>query len=181
MQEVLEHIQADVPKSSPDLPPELALTSQTLLSSLPSSNHFLLLPSNVRSYKPYVDGSSLSTSGPSGPFRRKIDDWFQNALQQARHALEIWFADLRSIHDVWKIRKWAMTWIYAAAGLQAQERTALSAALDAACQQRATSVWKAALSSAATVFRERMAASLSELKAGDFGMYTAHASGRSLH
>ena len=174
MQEVLEYIQAEIPQQTSSLPTELRLTSQTLLSSLPSSNHFLLLPSNVRFYKPYVDGDFITASG-TGPFLQKLDVWFQKALLQVQGAIAAWFADLHSVHDVWKIRRWASTWIRAAPGLQEQERTAFTVALDIACQQRATSVWKAALSSASVAFRDRLESSLTALKPDDFGTWMSSA------
>ena len=80
MQGVLEFIHSDTLQSSSHLPADLRLTSQSLLSTLPSSNHFLLLPSNVRLYKPYVDEGSLAAPDTAEQFVRKLEEWFQKAL-----------------------------------------------------------------------------------------------------
>lgn len=169
MQQVLDHIQTDDPQSAAKLPTELRMTSQSLLSSLPSSNHFLLLPSNVRLYKPYVDGASLATPDSTGQLLVKMDDWSQKAMQQVQQALESWFVDLQTIREVWQIRKWSLSWIRIAGGLQTQERTQLKTILDDICKKRATSMWKSALDSVAASFRVRLEESLSQLESSDFG------------
>lgn len=170
MSAVLEHIQADSPQAAFDLSPELRLTSSTLLSTLPSSNHFLLLPSNVRLYKPYVDSGSLSTAETTKQLAFKLNEWFQKSLRQVQQALESWFADLTSVREVWKLRKWASAWISSTEALLAEEKALLYSSLDDTCRQRATSVWKSALASIAADFREQLQKSLRSLESSSFGL-----------
>lgn len=169
MGDVLEHIQTDDSHTVADLPADLRLTTQSLLSSLPSANHFLLLPVNIRTYKPYVDGVSLSSQDISTQLNRRLDDWFQKALQQVQHALKNWFADLQSIREIWQVRKWFDTWISNADGLREQERVRLGGVLDAACKQRAIAVWNASLDATVTAFTTRLETCLSQLDTSDVG------------
>ena len=175
MQDVLQFLHSDAPQSaSSHLPADLRLTSQSLLSSLPSSNHFLLLPSNVRLYKPFVDEGSLSAPNTADQFLQKLDQWFQKALTQVQKTLTTWFADLTSVREVWKIRQWASAWLRATEGLLPAERTALSKSLDTVCHERAAAVWKLALTSMATEFSDRLEDSLSRLASSQYGVSCLH-------
>ncbi|KAJ3555319.1 hypothetical protein NM688_g2642 [Phlebia brevispora] len=167
MRDVLDHIQADDTPTATDLPVELRITTQSLLSTLPSANHFLLLPPNVRSYRPYVDGNSLSIPAASGQFQQRLGEWFLKALEQVQQALETWFADLQSIREVWQVRKWVGAWIQRADGFHEQERIRIVTVLDSICKQRAIAVWKAGLDSTVTTFRTRLESSLSQLRSSE--------------
>ncbi len=67
-----------LPPTQNALPAELQLTTQALLMTLPSSTHFMLLPQNLKSYKPYVDLDSSSSRVPPSHLIQKVDDWFKS-------------------------------------------------------------------------------------------------------
>lgn len=163
MRQVLAHIQAPVPSSSDDLPSEVRLTSQALLSSLPSSNHFLLLPSTVKSYKPYVDVDSLS-SQKEARFAKSLEGWFATSMETVRSAMTSWFAELNTIRELWEMRAWCRQWLQTTQGAQREEKAALHACIDEICRLRAVEIWKSVLSSIDAAFREHLDSALSELK-----------------
>jgi conserved oligomeric Golgi complex subunit 1 len=162
MQRVLAHIQATSPVLSKDLPLEVRLTSQTLLSSLPSSNHFLLLPANIKSYRPYADADSLA-SPKSERFASSLVDWFETAMQSIRSAMTSWFAELHTIRELWETRTWCRTWLWSVDGFSAGEKTSMNAFIDSVCRERAVEIWKSVLSSTDTAFRRHLESALTEL------------------
>lgn len=162
MQRVLTYIQSPSPAASDDLPSEVRLTSQILLSSLPSSNHFLLLPVTIKSYKPYVDIDSLS-SQKGVHFAVSLAEWFDTSMQNIRASMISWFAELTTIRELWESRTWCRKWLRANQGLRPDENASVNTSIDMICRQRAVEIWKAVLTSTEVVFREHLDSALSEL------------------
>ncbi|GBE77732.1 hypothetical protein SCP_0106140 [Sparassis crispa] len=163
MKRALLSIQAeDTPSSS--LPVELQLTTHSLLTSLPSSTHFLLLPSSIRSYKPYVDSASLLSSMPQSQLQHKLEDWFHKAADNVRIAMEKWFSCLESIREVWDTRTFAYGYMDAATGLEVDEKTHLKSVVDEISQRRVVDVWKSSLSLAEIAFRDNLSCAIATLK-----------------
>lgn len=163
MRKVIACLQASTPSSSEELPPEVRLTSQILLSSLPSSNHFLLLPATIKGYKPYVDVDSLSHE-KQVRFSQSLAEWFQSAMQTIRTAMSSWFSSLVTIRELWAARAWCRKLIRSSQGLRSDERTSINAAMDAICRSRAEEIWKSVLTSADATFRSHLESALSQLK-----------------
>ncbi|KAJ7293153.1 hypothetical protein C8J57DRAFT_1161634 [Mycena rebaudengoi] len=159
---VLEYIQSDSTTSASQHP-ELQLTTQALLATLPSSTHFLLLPPSLRSYKPYVDLSSSSSLIAPAHFVHALDAWFQSASQSLQGAAAAWFGELHAVAEVWTLRASIRTWI-AAAALARGEADALTAIFDAAAQQRVLGIWKLALADAEEAFQTRLASATTTLR-----------------
>ncbi|EKM48113.1 uncharacterized protein PHACADRAFT_189255, partial [Phanerochaete carnosa HHB-10118-sp] len=162
MRRVIAHIQTSMPSSSDNLPPEVRLTSQTLLSGLPSSNHFLLLPATIKGYKPYLDAESLSPE-KQARFSNSLADWFGGALQSTRTAMCSWFATLTTVRELWETRTWCRKLIRASSGLHAEEKTVVNGAIDAICRARAVEIWKSVLTSTDAAFHEHLDSGLAEL------------------
>ncbi|KAI0347787.1 hypothetical protein BDW22DRAFT_1319545 [Trametopsis cervina] len=169
MQDVLRHIQEEAGASSRALPNEIRLTSQTLLSSLPSSNHFLLLPVTIRTYKPYVDGSALLSGTQGIQYKTKLGEWFGKAMKNVQAAMDIWFAEFSTIHDLWEVRRWCGAWLQSTKGLDTQEILEVEATLNTVCRQHALRIWKAALTASEVAFRERLASALDTVAEGSNG------------
>lgn len=166
---VLEYIQSDTPNitaATHALPAELLLTTQTLLTALPSSTHFLLLPPNIRSYKPYIDLSSSSTSVPQDGFVQKLDEWFKQASKMLQETVKIWFGKLESVQEVWSIRSWIRKWVATTSRLEQYEEAHLKILLDDLSRQRMVVIWKAVLTDAAIEFQVKLEASISNLMEG---------------
>ncbi|KAI0673317.1 hypothetical protein C8Q78DRAFT_1067674 [Trametes maxima] len=136
------------------LPPELQLSTQILLSTLPSSNHFLLLPQNIRAYKPYVDNASLTSPHLQDLLRDKLHGWLNRAIHDLNGALVDWFTHLGYVRDVWDVRSALLQQLKDMGGLEPFERQELESVIDAASLKQATSVWKAALGRLQSSFRE---------------------------
>ncbi|KAI0803332.1 hypothetical protein BC629DRAFT_1283940 [Irpex lacteus] len=164
MREVLRHVQGEIGVSTESLPSEVALTSQTLLTSLPSSNHFLLLPVAIRSYKPYIDAGPLLASEQDGQIKNKLGDWFKKAVQSIESAMGSWFAGLNTIRDVWELRRWCKTWLRSADELDAQEIEEFEAVLDSVCRQLAVKIWKSALNVTDAVFRQHVSTAVENIR-----------------
>lgn len=166
---VLEYIQSDLTRdsiSAHGLPPELLLNTQTLLTSLPSSTHFLLLPLNLRTYKPYVDLSSSSSHVPQERFVEKLDEWFKQSTKKLHDILEEWFSGLETVKDVWRIRSWIWTWTAFASNLEIDEKAHIRSVFDGISRQRIIAIWKFALSEAERNFRDKLDMALSDLRGG---------------
>ncbi|KAJ7751297.1 Vps51/Vps67 domain-containing protein [Mycena maculata] len=163
---VLEYIQSDSPGpdvNSKSLPSELQLTTQTLLSTLPSSTHFLLLPPSLRSYKPYVDLTSSSSLIEQAHFSHVLDEWFQTSNRTLQVAASKWFSDLHTVAEVWTLRSSIRQWIDSS-GLKPEEKDTLKSIFDSAAQQRVLNIWKLALSDAEDAFQLQLAAATSSLR-----------------
>lgn len=162
---VVAHIHSDSadPQIQATLPAELQLTTQSLLMTLPSSTHFLLLPPNLRLYKPYVDLSSSSSSVPHANFVQKLEEWFGSSMEDFQGALEKWFLDLRSVKEVWNIRQSIRRWIYSASGLKDQEIQDLMSKFDNVCQRRITNIWKTAVLDAEKSFQAQLISAIASL------------------
>lgn len=163
MCEALDYIQANEPSSSTSLPNPLRLSSQSLLSTLPSSSHFLLLPLNIRSYKPFVDGRPLLSSATQTQLEQKLSEWFQKALLSVQHVVQAWFSELTSVQEIWEMRTWTRTWLQKNGGVEAEETSRITTVLDTICHQQATTVWGSAIFATNSAFRECLSASLSIL------------------
>ncbi|RDX51056.1 hypothetical protein OH76DRAFT_1507349 [Lentinus brumalis] len=156
MKLALQFFQA--PTDSPEsLPPELQLTTQKLLTSLPSSSHFALLPQGIRTYKPYIDGAAVTTPTLLPQLRDKLESWFKRAVQDAKGAITDWFADLVSVREVWEVRASLLAWLDATEGLETPERSELESAINKACQHQATCIWNRALDDMDSSFRTAVA------------------------
>jgi conserved oligomeric Golgi complex subunit 1 len=154
---VLRHIQSDVPTTpSTRLPSELQLTTQSLLITLPSSAHFLLLPLNLRSYKPYVDLSSPSSSVSQTQITQKLDGWFRRSTQSLQRALELWFANLQSVKEVWTIRSSMRKWIRSASKMKQEEQGDVNTVIDDICLKRVTGIWNTNMLTTERAFREQL-------------------------
>ncbi|KAI0830492.1 hypothetical protein BC628DRAFT_871518 [Trametes gibbosa] len=168
MKEVLHFLQTPT-DTADELPPELQLSTQILLSSLPSSSHLLLLPQTIRSYKPYVDDTSLVDTKLQTQLREKLRTWFSRALQELHAALADWFTPLGSVREVWDVRASLLHWLKGAEGLDPSELQELEAVVDAASLTQATSVWKVALVSSESSFRNAVATATTALNEDSAG------------
>ncbi|RDB29071.1 Conserved oligomeric Golgi complex subunit 1 [Hypsizygus marmoreus] len=164
---VLEYIQSDdhPPEPAQVLPPELYITTQTLLTTLPSSTHFLLLPPNLRSYKPYVDLNSSSSSIHSEQFTQKMNEWFRHSSSLLQSAVEKWFADLQSVKEVWSVRASTRGWL-SASGLGTEEIAQTAVMLDELCQRRVIEIWNLKLTRTLESFGSSLDSTLSSLDDG---------------
>ncbi|KAL0579449.1 hypothetical protein V5O48_002555 [Marasmius crinis-equi] len=159
IRQVLGHIQND--KSVVSVSPELKLSTHDLLMSLPSSAHFLLLPQNLRSYKPYVDLDSSSTRVKQEVLRRKMEDWFEKSTKALRSATEKWLLEIKSVKNVWAIRVSSRTWINNFANLDQGRSTRLESIVDDVCRQRIIDLWNETLGDAKKSFEEQLSSLVS--------------------
>ncbi|KAI0734707.1 hypothetical protein C8Q72DRAFT_807315 [Fomitopsis betulina] len=162
MQRALQYIQDE--KAQGTLPPELQMTTRTLLNSLPSSAHFSLLPDTIRSYKPYIGATYSSPSVTQTLLQQKLGEWFTRSLETIQAAATKWLASLETVKEVWDIRASSFTIIAKLRGLDPHEQARIRAIVDTLCQQQTVSVWQAALSNAASSFQERLTSAVQALK-----------------
>ncbi|KAI0045223.1 hypothetical protein FA95DRAFT_1495802 [Auriscalpium vulgare] len=165
MRHCLQHIQSDS-DPEPSLPPELHMSTQHLLTSLPSASHFVLLPPTVRSYKPYIDLTSSTSSIPPDQLSHRLQDWFQKAVQDLQAAAEAWFSDLKALKDVWTIRGWVTEWVTEDGRFEENERAHLTSALDVLVHKQATQIWRSAFSDMETIFQSELGSAVSALREG---------------
>lgn len=139
----------DSMQSEPSFIPSAALpaefiNTQAVLNSLPSSSYVSLLPADIRSYRPFVDLSSVSSSLSQEALRDKLGSWFDQSTANFRGAFDKWFASLDVVGIVWRVRLSLRKWV-AHSGLLSLEMVDLAELLDEAFHTRISSIWKAAL------------------------------------
>lgn len=140
---VLEQIHTESPAASESvatLPSELALNTQTILAGLPSSSYFSLLPTSVRSYKPYVELSSASSSVPGHFLDDKLRTWFDQSCSTLRDTLDRWLLEVESVKSVWILRSSLREWLLHS-GLLKAEQMALHNLFEDAVRKRITAIW----------------------------------------
>ncbi|KAG2155586.1 hypothetical protein DEU56DRAFT_768141 [Suillus clintonianus] len=140
---VLEQMHTESPAVSDleiALPSELALSTQTVLSGLPSSSYLVLLPAGIRSYKPYVELSSASSTVPGHFLEDKLRTWFDQSCSILRDSLDRWLLELDNVKSVWNIRSSLRKWLLKS-GLVTTEQTALDTLFEEAVRKRVTTIW----------------------------------------
>ncbi|KAH9898216.1 hypothetical protein C8Q73DRAFT_788419 [Cubamyces lactineus] len=153
MKQALQFFQA--PSETPSyLPSELQLSTQILLSTLPSSSQLLLLPQSIRAYKPYVDGAPLTAPNLQAQLQDRVGGWLTKAIQELRDAMSDWVAPLESVREVWEVRSSLLDWLKSAEGLQPSEQQELGSLIDSVALEQAATVWKTALRRLETSFQE---------------------------
>ncbi|KAI0308156.1 hypothetical protein B0F90DRAFT_129062 [Multifurca ochricompacta] len=162
---VLLFIQSDVPVTDTALPPQLQMSTQHLLYTLPSASHFALLPSNIRSYKPYVDLASAMSSLSSTQVTLRLSEWFSKAVTDLRRVAEGWFAELRTLKDVWAVRSWFNDWLRAKK-LEDREGQELAEVIGDISHGQALKILRTALSDLQDGFRDELQHALLQLRDG---------------
>lgn len=162
---VLSFIQLDVPDRDPSLPPDLQMSTQHLLSTLPSASHFVLLPTTIRSYKPYVDLASATSSVSSAQLAGQLNEWFSKAVAELRGVAKGWFAELRTLKEVWAVRSWFGDWL-GAKELEDEERHGLAGVIDDVAHGQALKILRTALGDLQDGFRDELQNTLSHLQDG---------------
>ena len=162
MQQALQYIKDE--KAADSFPSDLQISTQTLLGSLPSSAHLSLLPSTIRSYKPYIGATSSLPSVTQTLLQQKLGEWFSHSLEAVQAAATQWLASLENVKEVWDIRTSSLTVIAELRGLDTNEKARVRATLDSLCQKQTISVWRTALNNAETSFQERLTSALQSLK-----------------
>lgn len=166
MSTILDYIQSDsveIPANSP-LPQELQLTTHSILMALPSSTNFLLLPQNVRSYKPSAPQKS-STS--QSFYVSKLEQWFSQATQSLQLAAQKLFLDLRTVKDVWNLRLSIQKWTRSTSGLEDSESVALNSMFNQVYRERVLAIWQATLTDAYTSFENTLDSAVTSFSEND--------------
>lgn len=166
---VLEFIQSDADKNN-NIPTELHLTTQALLTNVTSVAHFQLLPQNLQSYKPYVDLTSSSASLRQDQFLNQLNEWFDQSIKLMQGAAERWFRELETVKEVWSVRMASRKWI-GTSTLKEGEQAQVLEMVDRICRERVVEIWKLMLKAASGTFQTTLEVSLqligsNELEAG---------------
>lgn len=165
MSRVLSFIRVDVTPTDTSLPSDLQMSTHHLLSTLPSASHFLLLPSSIRLYKPFVDSASATSSLSSVQLAGRLSEWFSKAVAELRSVAKGWFAELRTLKEVWAVRSWFGDWL-GAKKLEDEERRGLAAVVDDIAHDQAVEILRTALRDLQNDFRDELANALSLLRDG---------------
>lgn len=167
MGQALIFIHSDSPSiPSSSLLPDLQLTTPILLTTLPSSTHFLLLPPNIKSYKPFIDLSSPSSSITQVSLTQKLQDWFNQATVHLKEAVGNGLDSLETIKDVWEVRSLVHQWVSCTEGLEIDEKGSLANLVDELCHTRVEKIWKSVLNDVETTFKKHLALLASEIRLG---------------
>ncbi|EMD41913.1 hypothetical protein CERSUDRAFT_90499 [Gelatoporia subvermispora B] len=164
MKQVLEFIQAQSGSTPP--PADLQLTTQILLSTLPSSSHFLLLPHNIISYRPYVDSASTSVAVSEAQLNQRLGKWYQQAMKDVESSLEKWLIPLETVNEIWDVRRTICTWLENSQQLNDSERVHAKSVVDEVCRRRLIAVWQSVTRVAETAFREQLVSCMAAIQAG---------------
>jgi hypothetical protein len=165
MTRILSFIQLDTPTPDTSLPSDLQMSTQHLLSTLPSASHFVLLPSDIRSYKPFVDLASSTSTVSSTQLAGRLSEWFSKAVAELRGVAKGWFTELRTLKEVWAVRAWFGDWVKAKV-LEDQERQGLASVVDDIVHGQAVDILRTALEDLQDNFRNELQNALSQLRDG---------------
>lgn len=146
------------------LPMELLITTQTLLTTLPSSHHLLLLPPNLQGYKPYVDLTSSASPISEDLLVSTLDEWFRHSTDRFITSAERWLSSVECVRDLWSLRGWSLQWFAKQQNLGLAERQYLINAIDTAVQERTIRIWHDSLSDMRTSFVNRLQSALQKFK-----------------
>lgn len=179
MKRVLEFIQSDSQETDTvDLPAELRMSTQNLLTNLPSGSQHLSLPHSIRSYRPYIDLSSSSTSISTSQLSTKLHYWFEKVTNEFATVAQQWFSDLQTLKEVWSTRAWIRNWLVNNSYLEDAERDALRSMVDILVCKQAAEIWKVALADMQHTFESHLNSALSALAEGTgesvLGVYPIH-------
>jgi len=173
---VLSFIQSDVSERDSSLPSDLQMSTQHLLSTLPSASHFVLLPTTIRSYKPFVDLDSTTSSVPCVQLALQLREWFSKAVVELRSVAKGWFAELRTLKEVWVVRSWFSDWL-GGKELEDEERQELAEVVDDVAHSQAVKILRTVLGDLQGSFRDELQNTLSQLRASTseavVGMFTS--------
>jgi len=165
MSRVLSFIQLDVPTQDTSLPSDLQMSTQHLLSTLPSASHFALLPTAIRSYKPFVDLSSATSSVSSEQLALRLSEWFSKAVAELQSVAKGWFAELRTLKEVWAVRSWFDEWLEGKE-VEGEERRGLAEVVDGVAHGQAVKILRTALGDLQDGFRDELQSTLLQLRDG---------------
>ena len=163
MSRILLFIQSDIPVMDVSLPPELQMSTQHLLSTLPSASHFALLPNSIRSYRPYVDLSSATSSIPPAQLTLQLSEWFSKAVTGLQNAAEGWFTDLRTLKEVWAVRSWFDEWL-GGKELEDGEKRGLAEVVDGLVHGQAVKILRRVLGDLQDCFHNELQDAFSQLR-----------------
>lgn len=124
---------------------ESTLTTVSLLSTLPSSTHLLTLPPSILSYKPYIDLTSSAVQIDPSMLNSKLSEWFDKAMNNLESHVRTRMAGVRSIHELWNLRRKLLEKLEESKGLKAIEKRKLQDVLDAGIRNRIVEVAQRAL------------------------------------
>lgn len=133
------------------LPPELQLSTQSLLSQLTSSANFQLLPPDLRSYRPYVDLGSGSTSITEAIFLQKLKEWFHTSCEQWHSSSTNLLSGLHTVKEVWKLRT-SIKRSLVNSHLMDNEKDFLASNMDSLCHEQIIDLWQRMLTDAENGF-----------------------------
>lgn len=153
MHNVLKFMQPDSDEAagSAVLPPELCLSTLSVLATLPSPIQLQLLPPNLKTYKPYVDlGSSFSMISQVD-LSTKLDKWVAESINKMKSSFQPWLEQLQSVKDVWSIKTSVRKWI-SSSETKPKEALLILNALDDHFRQRILELWKIGLQNAHEMF-----------------------------
>ncbi|KAI0278117.1 hypothetical protein BGY98DRAFT_1089631 [Russula aff. rugulosa BPL654] len=153
---VLSFIQSDVSDRDSSLPSDLQMSTQHLLSTLPSASHFVLLPTTIRSYRPFVDLASATSSVSTAQLGLQLSEWFSKAVAELRSVAKGWFAELRTLKEVWAVRSWFRT--------RGRREAGLAELVDDVAHGQAVKILRTALGALQDDFRDELQNTLSQLR-----------------
>lgn len=157
MHNLLKFMQPDNDNSSASvaLPPELCLSTPSVLAILPSPIQLQLLPPNLKTYKPYVDLGSSSSTISQVNLNTKLDEWLVASISKMEISFQPWLDQLQNVKDVWSIKTSVRKWI---SNAQAKPGEALGIlnALDDRFRHRILELWQISLQNAYEEFSTQL-------------------------
>ncbi|KAF8641192.1 hypothetical protein AX17_000827 [Amanita inopinata Kibby_2008] len=153
----------DSDPSTLTLPPELRLNTSIVLTTLPSSIQYHLLPADLKAYKPYVDLDSSSSIVSQVHLSDKLGGWLATSINGLEKSFGQWLEHLKSARDVWNIRSSVWKWV-SNSSLREQEISSTLNILDNVFCKRILHLWRDALLSAEEAFRERLKSALAHIE-----------------
>jgi hypothetical protein len=165
MHNTLLFIENDGTSEVAQIPPEqLRLSTSRILGKL-SSSLLATLPSTIRSYKPYIDLSSTSTSVSSSDLSRKLSGWFRTSLEHLSISFKNWVDDLESASQIWSLLSWFRKQVDASILLEVSEKREISTVMENVCKMRIVTIWTSALQATGEIYKSNLQEALADSSA----------------
>jgi hypothetical protein len=161
MHNLLKFMQPDNDNTSGSvaLPPELCLSTPSVLAILPSPIQLQLLPPNLKTYKPYVDLGSSSSTISQVNLTTKLDEWLVASISNMEKSFQPWLDQLQNVKDVWSI-KTSVRKCISSAQTKPGEALRILNALDDRFRHRVLELWQIGLQNACEEFSTQLESAL---------------------
>ncbi|KLO20641.1 hypothetical protein SCHPADRAFT_897903 [Schizopora paradoxa] len=104
----LTQVDGHIPES---IPPEIRISTPSLLASLPGGTIFSSLPPDIKAYRPFIDVKSSSANIDRSNVSTRLRSWLVDTCTRGKDSFNAWLRRLTTIEEVWKVNQSTYEWL----------------------------------------------------------------------